>query len=104
VRKLLGIQVSRGRTSCVENNRRPAFFLFSFDESARFDYPAAVDLILKETGQEELYFVGYSMATTQYLVMLSEVPEYNSKIRAGKRGSQKGPGQRRVISCSRNRA
>ncbi len=53
----------------------------SFDESARYDYPATIDYILKETGQEQLYFIGYSMATTQYLILLAELPEYNRKIR-----------------------
>ena len=28
-------------------------------------------------------FIGYSMGTTQYLMLLSEKPEYNSKIRSG---------------------
>jgi hypothetical protein len=38
---------------------------------------------LKETGEQDIFFVGYSMATTQYLILLSELPEFNSKIRAG---------------------
>ncbi len=57
--------------------------ILSFDESARYDYPSTIDYILKKTGHEQLFFVGYSMATTQYLILLSELPEYNSKIRAG---------------------
>ena len=59
------------------------FWSFGFDESARYDYPATIDYILDQTGQTQLYFAGYSMGTTQYLVMLSLRPEYNAKIKAG---------------------
>ena len=55
----------------------------SFDESARYDFPTTIDYILNESGHEQIFFVGYSMATTQYLILLSELPEYNDKIRAG---------------------
>ena len=59
------------------------FWDFSFDESARLDYPAVVDYILEKTGFGKLNFVGYSMGTTQYLIFLSERPEYNDKIQVG---------------------
>ena len=59
------------------------FWSFGFDESARFDYPATIDYILDVTHSKQLYFAGYSMGTTQYLVLLSERPDYNAKIRAG---------------------
>jgi pimeloyl-ACP methyl ester carboxylesterase len=59
------------------------FWAFGFDESSRYDYPATIDHILQQTGHESLYFVGYSMGTTQYLVLLAERPEYNDKIAAG---------------------
>ena len=59
------------------------FWNFGFEESARFDYPATIDYILEKTGQSQVYFVGYSMGTTQYLVLLSELPHYNEKIKAG---------------------
>ena len=47
------------------------------------DYPAEIDYILNTTGFSDLFFVGYSMGTTQYFVLLSERPEYNEKIKAG---------------------
>lgn len=59
------------------------FWSFGFDESARLDYSATIDYILDQTGQSQVYFVGYSMGTTQYLILLSEMPEYNAKIKAG---------------------
>jgi pimeloyl-ACP methyl ester carboxylesterase len=53
------------------------------DFNYRYDYPATIDHILNVTGAKALDFVGYSMGTTQYLIMLSELPEYNAKIRKG---------------------
>ena len=59
------------------------FWSFTFDESARMDYPAAIDYILNITSHSKLQYVGYSMGSTQYPILLSEVPEYNDKISAG---------------------
>ena len=59
------------------------YWNFSHHESALEDYSSTIDYILKVTSQDSLYFVGYSMATAQYLMLLSEKPEYNSKIKAG---------------------
>ncbi|XP_013920452.1 PREDICTED: lysosomal acid lipase/cholesteryl ester hydrolase-like, partial [Thamnophis sirtalis] len=36
------------------------FWAFSFDEMAKYDLPAVVNFILKKTGQQQLYYVGYS--------------------------------------------
>lgn len=36
----------------------------SFDEMARFDLPAVINFILQKTGQEKIYYVGYSQGTT----------------------------------------
>ena len=47
------------------------------------DYPAAIDHVLNQTGHADLFFIGYSMGTTRYCVMLSLMPEYNAKIKAG---------------------
>ena len=59
------------------------FWSFTFDESARLDYPTAIDYILELTQQEDLSFVGYSMGATQYLILLSELPQYNKKLKMG---------------------
>ena len=64
-------------------NYNKEFWSFSWDESARYDYPTTIDYILDQTRQEDLSFVGFSMGTTQYLVLLSELPEYNRKIKVG---------------------
>jgi len=61
----------------------PKFWDFSHHESAIYDYPAAIDFILKETGQDQVFFAGFSLGTTKYFILLSEKPEYNDKILAG---------------------
>lgn len=39
-----------------------------------------IDHVLYTTGREKIFYVGHSEGTTQFLVMLAEKPEYNSKI------------------------
>ncbi len=59
------------------------FWSFSFEESAIYDYPAVIDYVLEYISQPSLSFVGYSLGTTQYLILLSELPEYNDRIKVG---------------------
>lgn len=42
----------------------PFFFFCSFDEMAKYDLPASIDFIVKQTGQEEIFYVGHSQGTT----------------------------------------
>jgi len=46
------------------------------------DLPAMIDYILQTTGAEQIFYAGHSMGTTMFYVLCSELPEYNSKIRA----------------------
>jgi len=39
-----------------------------------------IDYVLHTTGYEKIYYCGHSEGTTQFWVMASEMPEYNSKI------------------------
>jgi len=48
-----------------------------------YDVPAVIDKILAITDLPSINYLGYSMGATQYIVMLSERPEYNSKIKKG---------------------
>lgn len=52
------------------------FWDFDFEEMGMKDLPAMIDLVLKETGQSKLSFLGHSMGTTQMLIGLSMIPEY----------------------------
>ncbi|KAI5638517.1 alpha/beta hydrolase fold domain-containing protein [Phthorimaea operculella] len=53
---------------------------YSWDEMGRYDLPATIDFILKETGKSKLKYIGYSQGTTIFYVMASERPEYADKI------------------------
>ncbi|XP_071560690.1 lipase 3 [Temnothorax nylanderi] len=69
---------SRNHTSLSLTDR--AFWDFSYHELGIYDLPAMIDYILHATGHERIYYVGHSEGTTQFFVMASEKPEYNSKI------------------------
>ncbi|XP_034832271.1 lipase 1-like [Maniola hyperantus] len=58
----------------------PAFWNFTFHEMGVYDLPAIIDLVLNETGANNLTAIGHSQGNTIYYVLGSEKPEYNSKI------------------------
>lgn len=57
------------------------FWKFSYDELAMKDLPAAVDYILKVTGQEQIFYIGHSQGTTIAFIAFSTMPELASKIK-----------------------
>nr|XP_025965753.1 LOW QUALITY PROTEIN: lipase member M-like [Dromaius novaehollandiae] len=57
------------------------FGAFSFDEVANFDLPAAINFIVKKTGQEKLYCDGYSQGTTIAFITFSTMPELAEEIK-----------------------
>ncbi|KAK7069841.1 hypothetical protein SK128_009354 [Halocaridina rubra] len=58
------------------------FWQFSWDEMALYDVPASIDYVLGVTGSDAIYYTGWSMGTTVFWAMLSELPEYNQKVKA----------------------
>lgn len=46
-----------------------------------YDLPAAIDLVISVTGHSKVDVGGVSLGGTVPLIMLSERPEYNEKIR-----------------------
>lgn len=46
-----------------------------------YDLPAMIDYILYETGQQQLFYIGFSQGTTQFWILMSLKPEYNKKIK-----------------------
>ena len=46
-----------------------------------YDLPAVIDYTLNYTAQKSLYYVGHSMGSTMFYVLMSVKPEYNTKIR-----------------------
>ncbi|XP_011706376.1 PREDICTED: lipase 3-like, partial [Wasmannia auropunctata] len=47
------------------------------------DLPAMIDYVLNYTKQKSLHYIGLSMGTTMFFVLLSMRPEYNAKIELG---------------------
>lgn len=62
------------------NNATQAYWDFSWHEIGVQDLPSMIDFTLAQTGQRKLHYVGHSMGTTVYLVMISELPSYNALI------------------------
>ncbi|CAB0032504.1 unnamed protein product [Trichogramma brassicae] len=58
-----------------------AFWEFSWHEMGLYDLPATIDHILNVTGRPRLDYVAHSQGSTIFLVMMSERPEYNAKVR-----------------------
>ncbi|XP_066152036.1 lipase 1-like [Euwallacea fornicatus] len=58
-----------------------SFFDFSYHDLGLFDLPAMIDFILVSTNTTKIGYVGFSEGTTQFFVMTSELPEYNSRIK-----------------------
>ncbi|CAD6231467.1 GSCOCG00001423001-RA-CDS [Cotesia congregata] len=57
------------------------FWKFSYHEIAIFDVAEMIDYVLNETNEKSLTYIGHSMGSTVSLVLLSEKPEYNEKIK-----------------------
>lgn len=63
------------------NVKQAKFWRFSWDEMGRYDMPAVIDYILNTTNSRQICYVGHSMGTTMFWVMMHYHPKYNDKIR-----------------------
>ncbi|XP_062436525.1 lysosomal acid lipase/cholesteryl ester hydrolase isoform X3 [Rhea pennata] len=76
---------SRGNTWSRKHThftvKQEEFWIFSFDEMAKYDIPAFVDFILKKTGQEQVFYVGHSQGTTMAFIAFSTLPNLAKKIK-----------------------
>lgn len=52
---------------------------FSWHEIGVYDIPASIDYVLNVTGQNNLFYIGFSLGTTSYLAMGAS--KYYEKIR-----------------------
>ncbi|XP_004632173.3 lipase member J [Octodon degus] len=57
------------------------FWAFSFDEMAKYDLPASIDFIVKQTGQKEIFYIGHSQGTTIAFIAFSTIPKIAEKIK-----------------------
>nr|CAH7735119.1 unnamed protein product [Callosobruchus chinensis] len=75
-----GTTYSRKHKSLDADKDKQKFWNFSFHELGYYDLPACVDYILGRTKAKTLSYIGHAQGTTEYFVMASTRPEYNSKI------------------------
>ena len=69
-----GNTYSRNHTNLDTCSSCKEFWSFGVEEGALLDYPAVLDYVAATTGYDDMHFVGYSMGTTKYLMLLSEMP------------------------------
>lgn len=76
-----GNRYSRIKGKYNPDARNGKYWDFTFHEIGIYDLPACIDYILDKTNCSKLNFIGHSQGATSFMVMASERPEYNSKIR-----------------------
>ncbi|KAH7938754.1 hypothetical protein HPB52_000173 [Rhipicephalus sanguineus] len=64
------------------NARSRRFWNFSFHEHSKYDLPAQIDYVLKNTSRTDLLYLGLSQGTLMFFTMMSEKPKYNDKVKA----------------------
>ncbi|KAL3985211.1 alpha/beta hydrolase fold family protein [Acanthocheilonema viteae] len=57
------------------------FWEFSWDQMAKFDLDAMFDVVLTETNERRIYYVGFSQGTLIMFAKLSQDPKFASKVR-----------------------
>ncbi|KFW07654.1 Lipase member M, partial [Fulmarus glacialis] len=57
------------------------FWDFSFHEMAMYDLPAMVGFILRQTGQEKLFYVGHAQGNSLGFIAFSSMPQLAEKIK-----------------------
>ncbi|KAG5326613.1 LIPK Lipase, partial [Pseudoatta argentina] len=76
----------RGNTYCRSHiklsSRDRDFWQYSFHEIGTRDLPAMIDYVLSNTKQKFLRYVGFSMETTIFFILLSTRPD-NAKVKLG---------------------
>jgi len=73
-----GNMYSRNHTS-LDPDKEP-FWRFSWDQMGQFDLPAMLLYVRELTGLQKIFYVGHSMGTTAFWVMVNRHPEMNRMI------------------------
>ncbi|KAJ6653572.1 hypothetical protein lerEdw1_009070 [Lerista edwardsae] len=76
---------SRGNTWSKKHKnytvKQDEFWMFSFDEMAKYDIPASINFILDKTRQEQIFYVGHSQGTIVAFISFSTMPQIAKKIK-----------------------
>jgi len=73
-----GNTYSRGHVTL--NPDEEPFWRFSWDQMGQYDLPAMLVMMLGTTRQQKFIYVGHSMGTTAFWVMMNNKPWMNSKV------------------------
>ncbi|XP_063363946.1 lipase 1-like [Cydia amplana] len=65
----------------LDPDRDTAFWDFSVDEIGKYDLPATIDLVLNQTEEPKLNYIGVSQGSGSFFVMCSEKPDYSDKVK-----------------------
>ncbi|XP_026546749.1 lipase member M-like, partial [Notechis scutatus] len=57
------------------------FWEFSFHEMAIYDIPAAINFILQKTGQDSLYYIGYSQGASLGFITFGILPYLSDRVK-----------------------
>ena len=98
----------RGNTYSREHNvldpDREKFWRFSFDQMGERDLPTMLNYVLELTGQEKLSYIGHSMGTMTFWIMMNRWPWMNAKVGPTHQNEEKiprlFPGASHGWSCS----
>jgi len=69
------------REHTVLNPAREKFWQFSFDQMGQQDLPTMINYVLHLTRQEKLTYIGHSMGTMTFWIMMNSRPWMNAKVR-----------------------
>lgn len=76
-----GTDFSQGHVK-LDAGKDLKYWDFSFHEMGIYDFPAILNIMLSETGNDKIFFIGHSLGGAVYAAALSERPELNDKIHA----------------------
>ena len=77
------------REHTVLNPAREKFWQFSFDQMGHHDLPTMLNYVLHLTKQEKLTYIGHSMGTMAFWVMMNSRPWMNAKVQIKKMKNMK---------------
>jgi lysosomal acid lipase/cholesteryl ester hydrolase len=65
---------NRGTKYSQHERDRKGYWDFSFDQLVKYDVPALLSSILRESGANKLIYIGHSQGSTQFKAALLEYP------------------------------
>ena len=68
------------RAHTVLNPAREKFWQFSFDQMGHHDLPTMLNYVLDLTKQKKLTYIGHSMGTMAFWIMMNSRPWMNAKV------------------------